>query len=128
MKVLTRTSERKKIVFVIYEALCVGKTIDQALEDNFKCKKEETSIYVQQIINDINENMEEYIQWISKYLKGYQFYRLGYIEQAILLVAKSELQLKTADRAVIINEAVELSKTYCDQDAHKLINGVLDHA
>ena len=50
----------------------------------------------------------------------------GYVEQAILLAACAEFDLKITQAPIIINEAVELAKIYCDDTAFKLINGVLD--
>jgi N utilization substance protein B len=38
-----------------------------------------------------------------------------------------ELSQGEIDRPVIINEAIEIAKKYCDKDAPKFINGVLDN-
>jgi len=53
--------------------------------------------------------------------------QLSPIEHALLLMAASELtsQPDTPYR-VIINEAIELAKTYGGTDGHKYVNGVLD--
>ena len=72
------------------------------------------------------ENKDRYISYINEVLKDWTFSRLGYIEQAILLLACSELDNQTAHAAVIIDESVRLTKSYCDEAAYKLINGVLD--
>ncbi len=52
---------------------------------------------------------------------------LSPIERSILLLAAFELreQIETPYR-VILNEAVELAKTYGGTDGHKYVNGVLD--
>lgn len=49
------------------------------------------------------------------------------IERGILLLAACELQChpETPYR-VVINEAIELAKTYGGTDGHKFVNGVLD--
>jgi N utilization substance protein B len=49
------------------------------------------------------------------------------VERSILLLAACELtnHMETPYR-VIINEAIELAKTYGGTDGHKFINGVLD--
>lgn len=125
-KKLSRTAERNKTMVCVYQGLSVGKSFEDSVQQEFGCTYDEVSVYVKQILEDINEHLEEYIKVINSRLKGYTFQRLGYVEQAILLVAFAELSQHTADRAVVINEAVELSKRYCDEQAHKLINGVLD--
>lgn len=49
------------------------------------------------------------------------------VEQAILLMGCYELQYrKDIPYRVIINEAVELGKTFGAEDGHKFINGILD--
>ncbi len=127
-KSLSRSGERRRLMVVIYQALCVGTSIDEAIKDQFHQPLDQCSPFVKEIVEDIDANMEHYIRIINERLNGYTFQRLGYVEQSILLVALSEMAIHSADKAVIINEAVELSKTYCDEKAHKLVNGVLDHA
>ena len=63
---------------------------------------------------------------INKNLKDWSFDRLGYIEQAILLLATHEITAGEVQKPVVINEAVEFAKKYCDEDSYKFINGVLD--
>ncbi|MBM3390409.1 MAG: transcription antitermination factor NusB [Betaproteobacteria bacterium] len=52
---------------------------------------------------------------------------LSPIERAILLLATFELQRHLeAPYKVVINEAIELAKSYGGTDGHKYVNGVLD--
>ena len=52
---------------------------------------------------------------------------LGQIEKAILRVALYELTSRDdVPYKVVINEAIELGKTFGAEDSHKFINGVLD--
>ena len=54
---------------------------------------------------------------------------LGQIEKAILRVAMYELSKREdVPYKVIINEAIELGKTFGAEDSHKFVNGVLDKA
>lgn len=69
------------------------------------------------IINKINDLLK----------KGWQFERLDLVEQAILFMAISELVYEIDDRAIIINEAVEIAKRYGGDESYKLINGLLDN-
>ena len=63
---------------------------------------------------------------IESKLNNWAFDRLGFLEQAILLVGVAELLSEDADKAVIINEAIEFTKKYAAADSFKLINGLLD--
>ncbi|CUR53688.1 N utilization substance protein B [Serratia symbiotica] len=52
---------------------------------------------------------------------------LGQIEHAILRIALFELKIQNnIPYKVVINEAIELAKTFGAKDSHKFINGVLD--
>ncbi|MEX3628560.1 MAG: transcription antitermination factor NusB [Burkholderia sp.] len=53
--------------------------------------------------------------------------QLSPVERAVLLMATFELkhQIETPYR-VVINEAIELTKTFGGSDGHKYVNGVLD--
>lgn len=56
-----------------------------------------------------------------------EYDRLDFVEQAILELATSEFDLrKDIPYRVIIDEYVELAKTFGAQDSFKYINGVLD--
>jgi N utilization substance protein B len=56
-----------------------------------------------------------------------EFARLSPIERAILLIAAFELaNLPEVPYRVVINEAVELAKSYGGTDGYKYVNGVLD--
>ena len=81
--------------------------------------------YFNQVLDNLFNNYVEYKNYINENLNGWTFDRLGYTEQAILLLSLSELALKN-DKNVVINEAVELAKQFCDDKAFKLINGILD--
>lgn len=82
--------------------------------------------YLLALVKDLNENEAAYIKEITSYLNRWQFTRLNYVDQAILLMARAELKLAENDKAVIIDEAVNLAKEFSDVDAFKYINGVLD--
>src|SRR4029079_4037834 len=55
------------------------------------------------------------------------FSRLSPVERGILLLAGYELEHRPeVPYRVVINEAVELAKSYGGTDGHKFVNGVLD--
>lgn len=63
---------------------------------------------------------------IEKHLKEWEFERLGNIERAIMRLAAYEILYGNLDSAVVINEAVEISKAFASEQSPKFINGVLD--
>lgn len=58
--------------------------------------------------------------------KGWSFDRLPLIDRSILFMAISEITLEFDEKAIIINEAVEIAKLFCEEDQYKYINGLLD--
>lgn len=67
------------------------------------------------------------IKEIEKHLKsGWSFSSLKPTEKAVLILATYEIFHTNTEKPIIINEAIILAKQYCDNNAYKYINGVLD--
>lgn len=123
---MTRREQRIKIMTCIYQYLLTGKKIDDIFDENLELDdKDSISFIIENTIGVINEK-DHLIELIEPKLNEYQFTRLGYIEQSILLLSVFQLEENKIDRAVVINEAIEIAKKYCDDKAPKFINGVLD--
>ena len=123
---MKRHLQRRKAMECMYQHLLLKKNIKEILLDNGITGLSAEEIFVTEIVQDANLNKNVYISEINDKLSDWEFVRLGFIEQAILLVALSEFHLEHVGRAIVINEAVELAKEFGDEDAYKLINGVLD--
>ena len=78
------------------------------------------------VLNSLMEKQEEYAEELNVLLNKWTFNRLGFMEQAILLVATAEIKETINDKAVVINEAITIAKKFCDEESYKYINGVLD--
>lgn len=122
---LNRHDSREKIVFALYQHLLLKKDINECFCDNFF--EEDVDEFIENIQKDLIENKNNYIYEIGQYLVKWTFDRLNLVEQAILLEATSEIKLNINEKAVIIDEAIILTKKYCDEESYKYINGVLDN-
>ena len=72
------------------------------------------------------ENKEEIENLISQKIVGYEFNRLYKVDVALLKLAVSEVKYyKETPTAVVVNEALELSKKYSTDNSAKFLNGVL---
>lgn len=121
---LNRHESREKIVFALYQHLLLSKDINECFLDNFE--EENLDEYINSIHNDLIINKDNYIYEIGQHLVKWTFDRLNLVEQAILLEATSEIKQNLNDSAVVIDEAIILTKKYCDDESYKYINGVLD--
>ncbi|MEA3331627.1 MAG: transcription antitermination factor NusB [Campylobacterota bacterium] len=72
------------------------------------------------------DNLEACDKAIVEHLKEWDFERLGAIERATLRLASYEILFGDLDSAVVINEAVEITKAFGTEQSPKFINGVLD--
>ena len=121
---LTRHMLREKGMTCIYQHLLLNKDIKEVVFENSEDNQVDGFLYT--ITIDCIKYKDIYIEKINELLKGWEFTRLGYLEQAILLIAVCELDFEITPKAIVINEAIKLAQSYCDEKAYKLINGVLD--
>lgn len=87
---------------------------------------EETKAYAISLINGTLEHKKEILDVILKYSKEWTPDRLSIVDKSILMLAVFELLYeKDISKAVVINEAVLLSKKYGGRDSSRFINGIL---
>lgn len=84
----------------------------------------------QAFFNEIIYKIPQYAQQLEDVIKQYlsrNYSEIDPIERGILLIATYELvhRLDIPYR-VVINEAIELAKTFAAEDAHMFVNSVLD--
>ena len=129
MKKVRRKLVRENAVIAIYQYLLVQASMDEIknfLKDTEVSKDGDDYQSCLTMINTVVENKDQYESLLQKKLKKkWVISRLAMMDQAILFVATAELLDFNEDKEVVVNEAVELAKKYCDEDAYKYINGVL---
>lgn len=90
-------------------------------------KGKKTKEYAIDLFEGILLNLRHLDSLIQKYLKNWQLERIALVEKSILRIATYELFYeKDIPAAVIIDDAVELSKVYGNENSPKFINGILD--
>ena len=120
---------REKAVIAIYQKLLIDITTEEEimnyLNECYKPRMDEREIELcKEIVFNTIERIDEYVPLIEKNLKkSWSIDRLSMMEKAILYVAIYERN--EVSKEISINQAVELAKKYCDEDAYKFINGVL---
>ena len=124
----TRTQSRESVVGLLY-AMDLGneniaKFADVILEDKkIRNKQREFALG---LFDGTIKNLEQIDKELSLHLKQRDINEVGSVEKAILRLSIYEIKFSTLDKAIIINEAIELAKRLASDNAPKFINGLLD--
>lgn len=125
---LSRTESREKIMILLYQALLYEKNnINYDIDDMINNELEEQNEYIYKSLNEILNGKDKLIEIANKYLGSWPMNRLGLTDQSIIMLGIYELMNTDIEGPIIINEAVNLSKKYSDEQVSKIVNGVLDN-
>ncbi len=82
--------------------------------------------YIQGVVRGAFAHAAELDSYIAAYARGWQFARIDRVAAAIMRVAMYEiLYMPDIPNRAAINEAVEISKRYVDEDVVRFVNGIL---
>jgi N utilization substance protein B len=101
--------------------------IEEGFWKNARAQKS-TREFANQLFENAAARVEELDPIISSHAQNWRLERIAAIDRAILRLALAELRTSSTPAKVVINEAVELSKTFSSQEASAFINGILDAA
>jgi N utilization substance protein B len=94
------------------------------MADNILDEKELN--FAKLVVNAFSENKETVDEAIKTYLKGWTIDRISKVDLSIIRVAVTEiLYIEELSTAISINEAVNLTKKYSDEESASFVNGVL---
>jgi N utilization substance protein B len=102
----------------------IAEHTDEILEEKKIRNKQKD--FALTLYEGVMQNIKVVDEAIVKHLKEWDFERLGAIERATLRLATYEILFGELDSAVVINEAVEITKAFGTEQSPKFINGVLD--
>ncbi|PHS33671.1 MAG: transcription antitermination factor NusB [Sulfurovum sp.] len=124
----TRHQARTAVVGLLYAYDLgnenISKFSDEILEeDKIRNKQREFS---NSLFAGTIENLEMLDKEIQAHLNDWDYDGIGKVEKAIMRLGAYEILIVKIDKAIIINEAVELAKKLADDKAPQFINAVLD--
>ena len=139
---MTRSNAREIVAHLIFEMNFTTEAAEQIIEatmapEYYESLAQETEIYADrpnqkqmeyicQTVSGIREKEEELDGYIQKYSIGWSVSRISKVARAILHVAMYEaLYVDDVPTSAAINEAVELSRKYEDEDVVSFVNGIL---
>ena len=122
----TRSELREKCMIILYQfdVMNSGKTntsIEDIIKDNIDVENEFlNNIVVWRMFAILLR------QGNDKYMTDWTIDRIDKTGAAILRIGIYELKYTDTPEIVVINEAIELAKKYCDENIKNMINAVLD--
>lgn len=121
----TRQQARMAVVSLLY-AFDLGngniaEHTDEILEEKKIRNKQKD--FALTLYEGVMANIKAVDKAIIANLKDWDFERLGAIERATLRLAAYEILFGDLDSAVVINEAVEITKAFGTEQSPKFING-----
>ncbi len=130
MKPALRRKAREMAVQAIYSWQMTDNAVEQVelnIASGADMKKVDMG-YFQELLRAVVKDHEELDKKIKPYL-GRLPEELDLVEKAILRLSTYELTTRIdVPYKVVINEAIELAKSFGAEESHKFINGVLDKA
>ncbi|MFC1971957.1 transcription antitermination factor NusB [Chloroflexota bacterium] len=113
---------------VLYEVDATGHDADEALSHLLYERDiaEENKEFVIDLVRGVSQNREKIDQNIKRFAPAWPIKQLPVVDRNIMRLAIFEILLDNkVPVKVVINEAVELAKTFGSESSHKFINGVL---
>lgn len=124
----TRTQARESVIGLLYAYDLgnegIAKFLDEILEE--KKIRNNQKEFALRLFNGTIENLEKINEEIISHLNQGTLEDIGSVEKSILRLAIFEILFEDLPKAVVINEAIELSKKLASDGAPKFVNGLLD--
>ena len=123
--VMKRTEARQKAFQALFQLDSTELTIEEAI-GHVLDEEQESDAFLNKLVRGTTENLVEIDAALEQKLEKWTLSRLPKIERTVLRLAVYEL-MHEADtpNKVVMNEAIELCKTYGDEKSSKFVNGVL---
>lgn len=124
----TRHHARVAVVSLLYAYDLGNQEIDKFCEEILEEKKirNKQREFALSLFHGVLDHLSDLDAAIIRHLKDWEFDRLGSIERATLRLGAYEALHSELDSAVVINEAIEVAKSFGTEQSPKFINGVLD--
>ena len=123
---MARPIAREAAMQLVFEQILGGEGETQTLVDLIDyVPGEKDQDYIDTVVNGVRTRAMELDQEIASCLRGWTISRLSKVDLAILRLAVFEMKYTDLPAAVAINEAVELTRKYSQEESCSFINGVL---
>lgn len=117
----------RKIAFQTIFADLFADNLENVLNQIIEEEKpnEKAVDFAKQILKAYAENKEQIIAEIESKIEGYEKSRVYKVDLALIYLALTEIKFVGTPKAVVINEVLEIAKTFSAEKSVSFINGVL---
>lgn len=139
---MTRSNARELAAHLIYEMDYTGETPEQVMQSRldkeyYQALAEENAVYterpsrkqqayIQTCVQGVAQHKQELDQQISTYAIGWNLNRISRFTKAALRLAMYEiLYVEDVPTGVAINECVEMTRKYEEEEVVSFVNGIL---
>ncbi len=128
-----RRKGREIVLQASYASLISGASLTETLSDQLGRREsnQDTTEFAEDLMEKIQLNRIDITNKLKELISSSSWNpdRVGALERVILTLGLAELlHSRDIPVRVVINEALELTRRYCDEGAVKFVNGVLDNA
>lgn len=121
-----RHAAREQAVILLYQHDVTGLSVDELVENIERERGEQINDYTRALIDGVSIDTPSLDELVTDAAEGWTADRLAPLERNILRVAVHELlDWPEVPTPVVIDEAVEMAKTYCQAEAAGFLNGIL---
>ena len=126
-----RRSGREAALQMLFAVEASGASADQEIAlfwRHFEAEPEGKA-YADDLVRGVTQKREEVDARIASASVNWRLERMTRVDRNVMRLGGYELMFRLdVPRAVILDEAVELAKSFGGTDGHKYVNGVLDKA
>jgi N utilization substance protein B len=117
-----RRRSRERALEILYEAECKDLAFDELLAE----LPIEPEAYAVRLVAGVERDLGRIDDLLDRHASGWPLDRMPAVDRSLMRIACYEL-LDEPDvpTAVVIDEAVELAKSYSTEDSGRYVNGVL---
>ena len=125
-----RRSGREAALQMLFQLEGSGVSADQAIDLFWRTYEDadpEGKAYADTIIRGVADNLDGIDKKIATASQNWRLERMSRVDRNLLRLGTWELMFRSdVPRAVILDEAVELAKSFGTDDSSGFVNGVLD--
>ena len=122
-----RSELREKIMVILYQIdICKERKMDYDIDYLIKSNLEVDNEFVKDIVYGLTTYKDTNDELANKYMSKWTIDRIDKTGASILRMAIYEIKYTDTPDVVVVNEAIELSKKYSDDNVRKMINAILD--